>query len=211
MELVKPDHLALDSIKKPFAEITESSVSSWQAQSWDWQICPELGSLMKIQLADLTIFGVVYHIKTGSNDPNRVVYPFGKTQEELLRDQPEIFEFLSTTFSCLTLGYVQNHKIYYHLAPRPPQIHSFVQEATNQELTCFFKSAQFLQVIFSLSHQLFSVDELLITMLKSLSQKSILNQSLLNDFVQTYSLLTTHEYSRLKLFLRRVQLLSSNS
>lgn len=191
--------------KKPFAEIIESSISSWLAQSWNWQISPTLGSLMKAKFADLTIFGVVYYIKTGSSDQSRITYPFGKTQEELLSEQPQIFEFLSTTFNCLTLGYIQNNKLFYHLAPKPPQIHTFVEEANDEELKLFFLSPHYLQLIFSLSHQIFSIDELLIALLKNLVDKNLLTKIILDKFIQTYSVLITHEYGRLKLFLRRIQ------
>lgn len=197
--------------QKPFAEVIESSISSWQAQTWDWKISPKFGSILTSTLIDngqtIKIFGIVYFIKTGSTDQSRSVYPFGKTNEELLEEYPQVFEFLSTSFSCITLGYLQNNKIYYHLAPKPVKLHTFVQEATQEELREFFSSTQFLQIIFSMSYQLNAIDELLIAMLKNISDKNLLTKKLLIDFINTFSLLTSHEYTRLKLLLQRIEIL----
>lgn len=190
---------------KQFAEIIESSLIGWLAQSWQWDNFPSFGSLVVIENKERLLFGIVHQIKTGSMDPVRYPFAYQKTEEELLREQPQIFEFLKTTFSCLTIGYKQNNTIWYQLAPEPPKIHSFVALASEQNIREFFSSDQYLHTLFGLSNQLFNLDELLLALLKNLNDQKILNEDTIHSFVQTFSLLVGNDYRRLKLFLQRVQ------
>lgn len=181
-----------------FAEIIESSLHTWKAQSWKWSHFPQSGSLVTLHDKDITVFGIVYQINTGSSDPARTPFPYQKTEEELLQEQPQIFEFLQTTFDCLTVGYKENNSITYQCALQPPKIHSFVNYATPEETEQFFAKELYLPIIFSFSHLLINVDELLLAILKNKSQKDI------KKFLETYSLLTNNDYRRLKIFLQRL-------
>lgn len=192
-------------MNKPFAEVIESSLNIWKAQTWKWDIFPSFGSLATIETKDRTIFGIVYNIQTGSLDQMRSVIAYQKTEEELLREQPQIFEFLHTTFSCLTLGYLQNKQILYQLAPEPPKIHAFVNLAQLEEVDLFFSNEQYLHLLFSSANQILLLDELLLSLLKRLSDSNILTEATLSKFIETFSLLTANDYRRLKLFLQRAQ------
>jgi hypothetical protein len=190
----------------PFGEIIESSLNLWHAQTWKWDTIPIFGSLITVETKERILFGLVYHIKTGSSDSSRSVIPYQKTEEELKAHYPQIFEFLQTTFLCLPLGYLQDTVITYQLAPEPPKIHTFVRAATDQEITRFFLHEHYLHVLFSFSSQLCSLDELLLALLKNLSDAGILTQEKLARFIETFSLLTANDYRKLKLFLQRAQL-----
>src|SRR5688500_18584413 len=109
-----------------FAEVIESSLTGWLAQSWSWDTFPNFGSFVAIETKNRTVFGIVHQVQTGSMDPVRYPFPYQKTEEELLREQPQIFEFLKTTFSCITIGYQEKRIFSYLIAPEPPKIHSFV-------------------------------------------------------------------------------------
>ncbi len=191
--------------KKPFAEIIESSLSSWQAQCWQWDDPPAYGSLLTISTPSRTLFGIVHDIVTGSTDTNRAVFTYKKNEEELKRDHPHIFEFLHTTFRCLALGYSENNRIQYQLAPEPPKIHSFVSYATTEELTHLFAHEQYLHMLFTHAHQIFSLDDLLLSLIKRMNNLNLLNEERLQRFTATFSLLTANDYRRLKLFLQRAQ------
>lgn len=95
----------------PFAEVIISSLQQWTAQSWQWNVRPDFASLMVVQDGNRTIFGLVQSIQTGSWQTERAPFPYQKTEEELLRDQPHIFEFLQTTFTCLTVGHVNSNEM----------------------------------------------------------------------------------------------------
>lgn len=198
----------MNNKKEFFAEVIESSLDGWTAQSWDWDKSPSFGSIVVIENDKRKLFGIVHQIRTGSNDPVRAPFAYQKTEEELLKEQPQIFEFLKTNFSCLNLGYKENSKIFHMLAPEPPKIHSFVRKITAQESLELFKNSQYLQVLFGYANKISNLDELLLSLIKHLSENSILNDKHFEEFIETYSLLTDNDYRRLKLFLQRVNLIS---
>lgn len=191
--------------QQPFAEIIESSLTTWRAQAWQWDYFARFGALTTIETPERVIFGLVYSIETGSRDPGRTAYAYKKTEAELRHEQPQIFEFLQTTFSCVTLGYLQDTRLLYQLAPEPPKIHSFVTHAQQQHITAFFSSEQYLHILFEFAHQFFSLDELLLALLKNLSDQQALTHACFTRFIETFSLLTANDYRRLKLFLQRAQ------
>lgn len=186
-----------------FSEIIQGSLSEWTGQCWKWNVMPQFGSLVVTSHGPLQIFGIVHTITTGSMDPVRVPMPYKKTEEELLRDQPQIFEFLQTTFTSMTVGYEEQGKIFYHLCEKPPKIHAFIQEASLVQYQEFFKSDQFLHLLFNLSTQTVNLDELLLALLKQLHIKQILDTAKFYDFIETFSMLYKHDYQKLKIFLKR--------
>lgn len=190
---------------KAFAEVIDSSLQGWLAQSWVWNKFPTFGSLVAIETDKRILFGVVHQVQTGSMEPMRYPFPYQKTQEELLRDQPQIFEFLKTTFSCLTIGYQEKGRIYYLAAPEPPPIHSFVSPMDNDLAKQFFCSEKYMHVIFGASDQLFNIDELLLALIKQQKELMVFSDKKIAIFVNAYSLLTGNDYRRLKLFLQRVE------
>lgn len=194
---------------KPFSEIIQSSLSGWLAQSWQWDTFPSFGSLVVVQSPARTLFGVVHQIQTGSMDPVRYPFPYQKTHEELLQEQPQIFEFLKTTFSCLPLGYQEKGSIVYLIAPEPPAIHSFVSLMSTDLAKQFFYNEKYLYSLFGLSGQISYLDELLLALLKQQANLGILHENKINQFTQTFSLLIGNDYRRLKLFLQRAQTIIS--
>lgn len=191
--------------KPPFGEVIESCLSTFKAQCWKWDILPPFGSLISIMAKERTLFGVVHHSQTGSLDSNRTVFAYQKTEEELRKEQPQIFEFLSSTFSCLILGYTENSNIIYQLPPEPPKIHAFVHSASPEQTRLFFTNEHYLPLLFSFAHHIFSLDELLLAILKSISDNAVLTENTFSRFIEIFSLLTANDYRRLKLFLQRAQ------
>ena len=195
----------MNANKEHFAEIIESSLHGWTAQSWQWDNFPIFGSIVSVEAAHRTLFGLVYQVHTGSTDPIHSPFPYKKTEEELLRDHPQIFEFLKTTFNCLIIGYEEKEKIYYLLAPEPSKIHAFVKHVEVPKIRRFFSSAHYLHLIFSLSNQVSNMDELLLAILYQLEQLKILDEAKLTDFIDFYSLSIGNDYRRLKIFLKRIE------
>jgi hypothetical protein len=192
-------------MNKAFAEVIEGSLNSWRAQCWDWKITPIHGSVLTITTEDRTLYGLVHDISTGSIDSHRSVYTYKKSDEELRRDHPHIFELLHTTFSCLMLGYEEKGKTFYQPAPSPPAIHAFVVEASDAQLKKFFSREQYLHTLFAHAQTIFSLDDTLLALLKYLSERGILHEDNLSGFMETFSLLTANDYRRLKLFLQRTE------
>ncbi len=189
----------------PFAEVTESSLSSWRAQCWEWDTLPSHGALLAIQQGSRTIYGIVHAITIGPQDTQRTVFAYKKTEEQLKQDHPHIFEFLTSTVSCITLGYKEDNQIRYQMAPTPPKIHAFVTVPAPEELYQFFQDEQYLHILFANIDQLVSLDDLLLALIEHMAASNNLTTDRFNRFVQTFSLLTANDYRRLKLFLQRVQ------
>ncbi|MCB9493184.1 MAG: hypothetical protein H6679_02835 [Epsilonproteobacteria bacterium] len=188
-----------------FAEIVESSLELATAQCWQWDYFPEFGSLVQINQKERTLIGCVSHIQTGSMDPTRYPFPYQKTEDELAAEQPQIFEFLKTTFSVQVLGYQENNKFFYQLPPKPSKIHAFVKHCDKELYQQFLQQHDYLHVLFACSSQHHNLDELLLALLKNLATQQLLSKALLENFCHTFSLLTGNDYRRLKLFLQRVQ------
>ena len=190
---------------QPFAEIIESSLHSWKGECWEWDIMPTYGSILVVENPTRKVFGVVHDITTGAVDTTRKVVAYRKTEEELKRDQPHIFHFLHTTFSCLTLGYLEQNEAFYQSSPEPPKIHSFISSPTYQELDLFFTHEQYIHTLFAHEQTTFSLDDMILALLQNLSEKGLLTEERFSRFIETFSLLTRNDYRRLKLFLQRAQ------
>src|SRR3990167_4488009 len=187
-----------------FAEIIESSLFQWKAQCWQWNHMPEFGSLIAIETPKRTVLGIVYEVNTGSLDPHRTPFAYQKTEEELSLEQPHIFEFLRTTFLCAPVGYIEHEKIIYQLPPTPPSIHTFVAQATGQQVRLALQSAQYLPLLFAAPLGTM-VDELLLALLRLSQKNSLLTSEHLHEYIDTYTLLSNNDYRRLKLFVQRLQ------
>lgn len=190
---------------KPFAEVIESSLNSFLAQSWQWDAFPTFGSLVTITSKKRTLFGLVHQIKTGSMDPVRYPFAYQKTEEELRAEQPQIFEFLKTSFSCLLIGYQEGGKISYILAPEPAKIHAFVSPCTTDLAKQFLYQDRYLPLLFSMSSQVLNLDELLLALLNYQASLNLLHDDKINGFMQTLSLLTGNDYRRIKILAQRIE------
>ncbi|MBP6870123.1 hypothetical protein KBC04_04525 [Candidatus Babeliales bacterium] len=190
--------------KTCFAEILESSIATFRAQSWQWDAIPEFGSLVTATSNGRTIFGIIYDITTGPIDPIRQPVAYQRTEEELLKEQPQIFEFLSTSFSCIAIGYKEDGHFFYNLPPQPPKMHTFVDYATTEQYEQCFASEQFLYLICS-SQEQFNLEELLLAIIKQQIKHNALTKKGFNKFIETFFMLNKNNYVQTKMFLTRVQ------
>lgn len=191
--------------KKAFAEIIASSLTEWQAQSWSCDVFPEFGSLVSVQQSNRIFLGLVYHISTGPLDNQRVAYAYKKTEQELRREQPQIFELLRTTFSCCMLGFIQENKLFYQTAPEPPRMHAFVSNIDVSLEHKFFSNHHYIYLLFAHAQKFFNLDEVLLAMINQLHKKDLLSDTILEQFVQEFRLLAGNDYRRVKLFIQRIE------
>jgi hypothetical protein len=204
--------------KKAFAEVMESSLHTVIAQSWEWDSFPVFGSLVIIRDDSRTIFVLVSDIKTGSSDAARYPYPFRKTHEELLRDHPQIFEFLKTTFTGLVLGYQELEKgsleksfggvfgqIMHLLPSEPAKIHAFIEPCPEQLAKQFFDQDYYLPALFSIGSQGFNFNELLLAVIRYQILTTGMSLERLQGLLQKLSLLMGQDYRQFKLLLQRIE------
>lgn len=188
---------------KPFAEVIESSLHQFQAQSWQHDQLPTYGALLQAQHAQGAIIGLVYQVETGSMDGNRYPFPFQKSQEQLKKEQPQIFEFLRSTFSCITLACASKGEIKVGAPALPAPMHAFVSPIATELRARLCASPKLLPRIFTLSTYIENIDELLIAFLEQNIQMRD-SSATYQRFLQEYSLLIGNDYRRLKLFADRL-------
>lgn len=188
----------------PYAEVVESSLASFTAQCWQWDKYPAFGGLIEAGDEQEPVLGVVTEISTGSIEPHRHAFAYQKTEEELLEEQPQIFEFLKTTFVVHVVGHYTGKKIIYTLPSYPCKLHSFIRPSRLSIEQLFFESPNFLHLLFA-SQSITNIDELLLAIISQGAKKRLLTQPLLEQFSSLFSILTGNDYRRLKLFLRRAQ------
>ena len=211
--------------KNCFAEIVESSLDKFIAQCWDYNDPPRFGSLVETYNKKINIIGCVTNIETKSMDPTRYPFPYKKTEEELLSEQPQIFEFLKTNFEVKVLGYSQSspkgfhprqdyagqaegqattNTFFYLTPPYPAKIHSFVCKLS-QEKTCkFFSNIDLIYTLF-ISKTEINLDELILAIFSQLKSEPRLLENLLSSFYKSSHYLMTNDYKRAKLFFRRIE------
>jgi len=195
----------MNSNNSAFAEVIESSLHGFLAQSWQWNQFPAFGSMISVHTSKRTLCGVVHQVQTGSMDPVRYPFPYQKTEVELMAEQPQIFEFLKTTFNALIIGYQEKGRFHYICAPEPAKIHAFVTPMTTDLCKQFFYQNRYLHLLFGLQNQLFNLDELLLALVKYQVELGIMSEEKCATLIDSFCLLTGNDYRRLKLFLQRLQ------
>lgn len=189
-----------------FAEIIESSIPQAKGLCWDWATLPRLCSLIKISQDKFTLYGCIDSIQTGSSDPLRQPVAYKKTQAELLRDQPQIFAFLQTTFSIKILGYKdQRDLIKYNLPPYPAKLHSFVSYTSAEEASSFFNNPEFLHLFLKQNNEAIDLDELLIVLLENLQNEMKINIAFIQKLCQYRAEIQPIDYKKTKNLLQRIQ------
>lgn len=188
-----------------FSEVIESSLHHFKAQCWQWDDYPSYGSLVCVEQGAYLFIGIVHEVATGSSDPSRAPFAYQKTEEQLKKEQPQIFEFLKTTFGCLVLGYRFKERWFYSAPAHPSKVHAFVRPATKEECQFFLSKERYLHRLFNLSGQIHNIDELLLALLSHASRQERGAKVPLQQFLQTYALLTGNDYRRIKLFLQQAE------
>lgn len=190
---------------RAFAEVIESSLSGWTAQTWQWENFPNAGTLVVVEQNNNKFFGVIRGIETGSIDPTRTPFAYQKTEEELRRDHPQIFSFLKTTCFCVSTGFSpDNGHIFYHQPPRPLKIHAFVRPAAEQEQALFFGETGYLDLLGS-QLQREEFDDLLLALIREQPSFFDAKNPKLLAFFENYAHLSNHDYARLRRFTARVE------
>lgn len=137
-------------------EIIETTTTCFTAGTYQLLEAPPFGSLVRAQtrVNGMAIYGLVYTIHTGSKEPGGRAIVRGRTysgktlyDEEIYREHPDLAEVLQTEFSALTVGFVDQERIYHYLPPHPPPVHYSVYLCGNDELVNFGQSNDFFRSV----------------------------------------------------------------
>lgn len=184
------------------AEIIESNTTEVVAQCKELHEAPPFGSFIKVK-ADPTIYGLVFNVMTNSIEPNRRVMAYGKTEEELRDEQPQIFELLKTQFHAHLVGYRDQKGITQILPSQPPRIHSFVYICSLEEVREFTRQTDYLRTLFTISR--IPPDELIIATIRNTLEAHLQDSHrYLIQVGKELSRLLRDDYDRLSSILKRI-------
>lgn len=199
--------------KTPFAEVIESNLHSFTAQCWQWDKLPTFGSLVEVTTNNHKVLGCVTQIRTESIDPTRKPRAYQKTEEELLREQPQIFEMLQSIFTVQVIAYQQLNtgQIRYLTPLQPCKIHAFIRKADEETFSTLFSTPDFLHMLFACQNNIDSIDELLLAILHQIESRDLLTKAFFDKFYQSFALLHGNDYKKMKLFFERIEMFSQNN
>jgi hypothetical protein len=192
-------------MKQYFAEIVQSDLSLVEAMCWEWDQMPSFGSLVVIEDESIWFVGLVTSLTTGSLDQTRKPFAYQKTFEELKKEQPQIFAFLTTTVEIKIVGWIdrKSKKIYYSLPRRPAKIHSFVRVSDELLAKHFLAKADFLHLFdFAAGDRL---DEALLALVDQMYEKQVIDALQVQELVNVYARHVGADFRRLRLFCDRLQ------
>jgi hypothetical protein len=162
----------------PIAEVVLSTTTQFVAQCIELPRPQSIGTLPEpppfgsiVRVSDSksgNLFGVVFHVETGALEANRPLSALGLTEEELQRDQPQIYELLTTRFTAALIGYQsESGTIRHYLPPRPPRPHTQVFSCTPIETRCLTEEVSFLRGLLLGETGVTSGDELVAALLRN--------------------------------------------
>ena len=137
-------------IERRVGEVVESTSTSFVAQCYQLDGAPALGGLVRTDSPD--IFGVVGSVTTEPLDSARPVLARGEdadTEEDVIRDNPQLARLLTSRFHVLIAGHVEDGITRQYLPSRPPRVHSFVYECSSEEISLFTSRLDLLHLILS--------------------------------------------------------------
>lgn len=170
-------------------EVIESSTAQLVAESVRLHGAPAFGQFVRIETEPMPILGVVHNAQTQSLEANRRPSAYGKSEEELRLEQPQIFELLRTHFDVFVLGYLDGAYPVLAYPPQPARIHSFVYLCDAPQVEAVTANDQLLRSL--LDAPGLPTDELLLaTLCHALEARDPAHQ-------QAYVLRTGKELSRL--------------
>ncbi len=193
-------------------EVIESSTTSFTAGAYELLAAPPFGALVRAQsrTPGLAIYGLIYEIRTGSKEPGGRAVVRGRTytgrnlyDAEIYHEHPDLAEVLQTEFSAITVGYVDNERIYQYLPPQPPPVHYSVYECLPNEVLRFSERCEFFRTLLFASH--IPSDELLAAAIRNAAHARANEQAYLIHAGRQMASLLKDDYDRLAALLRRIR------
>jgi len=182
-------------------EVIESSTTEFVAESCELHGAPSFGRFVRV-VSEVPIIGIVFNVFTQSIEPNRRPTAYGKTEEELRLEQPQIFELLRTEFQALVIGYVDDTGPVQTLPPQPARIHSFVYPCDDDEVRAFTRTDDYLRSILNTAKV--PTDELVIATMRHTLRAHGGAAPYLVRMGKELSRLLGDDYDRLTSIIRRV-------
>lgn len=192
-----------DTATAGVGEVVESSTTTLVAEARKLHGAPDFGAFVRVESDGRDLIGVVHNARTQSSEPNRRPMAYGKTEKELRREQPQIFELLRTQFEVLILGYLDGDAMVHLYPPQPARIHSFVFPCRPQDLLAVTEDPQYLRSL--LEAPGLPTDELLLaTLRRAVIARPDSAGSYIARMGSELSRLLRDDYDRLSSIVRRM-------
>ncbi len=186
------------------AEVIESSTTEFTAQARELHGSPPFGAFVKVGVSPTNI-AMICDISTGSIELNRRPVAYGKTEEELREEQPQIFELLRTEMKAIIVGYIDESGMRQLLPPQPPKLHSFVYTCSSEEIRQFTGRFDYFRTLVGIGGTL--SDELLIAAIQQTCRcQEASARSCVICAGKELSRVFRDDYDRLESILRRILL-----
>ena len=182
-------------------EVVESSTTEIIAEACDLHGAPSFGRFIRVG-SDVEVVGIVFNVFTHSIEPSRRPVAYGKTEEQLRLEQPQIFELLRTEFQALVIGYRDETGAVPILPPQPARIHSFVYPCDDEDVRRFTATDDFMRSILSTAKV--PTDELLVAALRHVLKAHGHRRDYLVRIGKDLSRLLCDDYDRLSSVIRRI-------
>lgn len=193
-------------------EIIEASTTRFTAGAYELLEAPPFGALVRAatRAEGMGIYGLVYEIRTGSREPGGRAVVRGRTysgrelyDDEIYAENPDLAEVLQTEFSALTVGFVDDGRIFQYLPPQPPPVHYSVYECDAAELVHFSEASDFFRG--ALFGAQIPSDELLAATIRSAARARPEGRDYLVRAGRELASLLKDDYDRLAAILRRIR------
>ncbi len=141
----------MTTTQKQVGEVVESSTDELLVQSYEVNVAPPLGTLVRAaQGESMVIYGVVSSIDTTPIDSSRKPIARGQAAasiKQIYDEHPQLTELFSTHFSVRVLGHAQSYATVHGLPPMPPEVHQLVYACDTGEMVHFTQSLSFLPLL----------------------------------------------------------------
>lgn len=188
-------------------EIIETATGSFTAQSYELNALPPLGSLVKVQVADLELYAIVSHATTQGIEPGRRPIARGQDaaqEEALFEANPQLSKLLKSEFSALVVGFKDEECIKHYLPPYPARLHSFVYACSGAEIQAFSRQFGFLNLLLKSGTDVPS-EEIIAAALRQMSRTHDDSRTFLIQAGKELAALLGREYGQLKAILERIK------
>ena len=182
-------------------EEIESSTSTFTAQARELNGAPGFGTFVKTATEPVS-YGLVFDIRTQSADTNRKPTAYGMTEDELRREQPQIFELLRTEFDAVIVGHAGDRGPLQILPPQPPSIHSFCYACDEREVKSLTANGDYVRTILGGSQ--LPGDDLIIASVRNAWEVRGFDMAYLVTLGKELSRLIRDDYERLSSLIRRI-------
>lgn len=192
----------METAGERIGEIIQVFTTRFLAQGDSLANPPAFGSFVKAESQNMSIYGLVYNVYEMSIDPNRRAVAFGIERTELLRQQPQIAEFLKVEFEAAVIGFNDAGYIRAYLPPFPPRIHSFVYVCSGKEVLELTEDLEFIRSINALPG--IPVEELAAASIRLAYQERNNDQKFLVRAGQEIAQVLKDEYEKARSIIRRI-------